>query len=200
MKKRKITDGVRSSAHQKSQNYSAVEKSSEDEAEIRCVEKSARKGNAASTRKTSSRNLSKKVGDQNSRLQSSDGARRGATRRCPKVTVRTRVSTRQVSRSSDSASYHGLTDDSGDGMGLSGMAHPDGRGVCGDNSPFFDEDSNQPMPLGRFFENADLMQDFPPVATSCASMSRRELRNLHFRAKEEDEEEDDKSLTNEDAI
>lgn len=117
------------------------------------------------------------------------------------MTVSTRVTARQVSRASDYTSYHGLTDDSGDGMVLSGAAHPDGRGVCLDNSPFFDEDSNQPMPLGRFFENADLMQDIPPVVTSCASMSRRELRNLHFRAKEDDEEsEEEEGLNNDDTI
>lgn len=116
------------------------------------------------------------------------------------MTVSTRVAARQVPRAGDYASFHGLTDDSSDGI-LSGAAHPDGRGVCSDNSPFFDEDSNQPMPLGRFFENADLMQDIPPVATSCASMSRRELRNLHFRAKEDDEdEEEEEGQNNDDTI
>ncbi|XP_029434504.1 UPF0688 protein C1orf174 homolog [Rhinatrema bivittatum] len=59
-----------------------------------------------------------------------------------------------------------------------------------DSSVFWDEDSNQPMPLGRFFENAELMQDIPPVVPSHASMSRREFRKLHFKAKEEDEDDD----------
>ncbi|XP_056397638.1 UPF0688 protein C1orf174 homolog isoform X2 [Hyla sarda] len=172
-----LAEGVRSSDRQKTR--SAVEKSSEDEAEICSSEK---RRNTASTRKMSNR----KISDQNSGLPG-DGAKKGARRRCPKVTVRSRVTARPVSRPSDYASYQGLTDDSNDSTAL----YPDGRGVCADNSPFLDEDSNQPMPLGRFFENADLMQDFPPVATSCASMSRRELRNLHFRAKEEDEEEDE---------
>lgn len=204
MKKRKLTDGVRCSARQKTENRSAAQKSSEDEDEIANSGKSAKKGCAASTRKTTNRNLSKKViCDQNSGLRC-DSAKRGTqgkvpSRRCPKVTVSTRTA-RQVSRASDYASYHGLTDDSSDGMVLSGAAHPDGRGVCSDNSPFFDEDSNQPMPLGRFFENADLMQDIPPVATSCASMSRRELRNLHFRAKEDDDDEEDEGLNNDDTI
>nr|XP_033778827.1 UPF0688 protein C1orf174 homolog [Geotrypetes seraphini] len=58
-----------------------------------------------------------------------------------------------------------------------------------ENSVFLDEDSNQPMPLGRFFENADLMQDIPPVVPSHASMSRREFRKLHFKAKEDDDED-----------
>ncbi|KAG9482013.1 UPF0688 protein C1orf174 homolog [Eleutherodactylus coqui] len=206
MKKRKLTDGVRCSARQKTQNYPTAQQSSDDATEICNSEKSAKKACLASTRKTSTRNLSKKmICDQNSGLPI-DGTKRGSmtgtrekapSRRCPKVTV----STRHMSKASDYASYHGLTDDSSDGMVLSSVAHADDRGICRDDSPFFDEDSNQPMPLGRFFENADLMQDFPPVATSCASMSRRELRNLHYRAKEEDEEEEeDQGLNNEETI
>ncbi|XP_073417901.1 UPF0688 protein C1orf174 homolog [Dendrobates tinctorius] len=201
MKKRKLTDGVQCSAHQKTPNCSAAQNSFNDEAEIRNSEKSAKKVCLTSTRKTSNKNLSKKViCDQNSALES-DGTKRATkagnrgrtpSRRCPKVTVSTRATAHHVFRASPS--YLGLTDDSGDGV-----SHPDARGVCTDNSPFFDEDSNQPMPLGRFFENADLMQDFAPVATSCASMSRRELRNLHYRAKEE-EEEDDEEINNEDII
>ncbi|XP_040285295.1 UPF0688 protein C1orf174 homolog [Bufo bufo] len=197
MKKRKLADGVRSSARPKNQTCSDAQKSSDDEDEICDSVRSAKKKCLASTHKASNRNLSKKIiCDQNSG-KPCDSAKRGAKagaqakgpgRRCPKMTVSTRVPARQVS-------YHGLTDDSCDGMTLLGTALPDGR----DNSPFFDEDSNQPMPLGRFFENADLMQDIPPVATSRASMSRRELRNLHYRAKEEDDEEDE-GPNNEDTI
>ncbi|KAM4016666.1 UPF0688 protein C1orf174 homolog [Anomaloglossus baeobatrachus] len=201
MKKRKLTDGVQCSARQKAQHCSAAQNSSDDEAEIRSSGKSAKKVCLASTRKTSNRNLSKKfICDQNSALET-DGTKRAIKagtrgkvpgRRCPKVTVSARATAaHHVSRTSPS--YHALTDDSGDGV-----TRPDTRGVCTDNSPFFDEDSNQPMPLGRFFENADLMQDFPPVATSCASMSRRELRNLHYRAKEE--EEDEEEINNEEPI
>ncbi|XP_073512831.1 UPF0688 protein C1orf174 homolog [Phyllobates terribilis] len=200
MKKRKLTDEVQCSARQKTQNCSAAQNSSDDEAESRNTGKPAKRVCPASTRKTSNKNLSKKViCDQNSALES-DGTKRAnkagtrgraPSRRCPKVTVSTRATAHHVLRSSPS--YHGLTDDSGDGV-----SHPDTRGVCTDNSPFFDEDSNQPMPLGRFFENADLMQDFAPVATSCASMSRRELRNLHYRAKEEDDDEEE--INNEDTI
>ncbi|XP_068096592.1 UPF0688 protein C1orf174 homolog [Hyperolius riggenbachi] len=118
-------------------------------------------------------------------------------RKCPKVKVNTRLTTRPttrlVSNGNDFTAQQRLSDDSRDSMTFS-----EKRTVCADNSPFIDEDSNQPMPLGRFFENADLMQDFPPVTTSCASMSRRELRNLHFRAKEDDDDDDD--LNNEEAF
>ncbi|KAM3923493.1 UPF0688 protein C1orf174 homolog [Leptodactylus fuscus] len=191
MKKRKFTDGVRCSSRQKAQ------KSSDDE--VCNSEKPAKKRCLTSTRKTSNRNLSRNIiCDQNSGLPSYSPKRgtrmdtrgKAAGRRCPKVTVSSRVTAHQVSRTSDHTSYHGLTDDSSDGVVL-GTAHPDSRGVYTDNSPFFDEDSNQPMPLGRFFENAELMQDIPPVATSRASMSRRELRNLHYRAKEEEDDDDE---------
>lgn len=101
-----------------------------------------------------------------------------------------------MSNGNNYASYCRLSDDSRDSLVVS---DPEKKGTCADITPFIDEDSNQPMPLGRFFENADLMQDFPPVATSCASMSRRELRNLHFRAKEDDDD-DDEELNNEDAL
>ncbi|KAG8568695.1 hypothetical protein GDO81_014111, partial [Engystomops pustulosus] len=187
-----LADGVRCSARQKTQHCSDAQKSSGDETTKReCLK---------SVRKPSNRNLSRNiVSDQNIRLPS-DGIKRGTKtgtrgrapgRRCPKVTVSARVAARQVSRDNEYISYQGLTDESSDSMVFSGAVHPDGRGVYTDNSPFFDEDSNQPMPLGRFFENADLMQDFPPVATSRASMSRRELRNLHYRAKEEDDDDDE---------
>ncbi|XP_045659468.1 UPF0688 protein C1orf174 homolog [Ursus americanus] len=60
-----------------------------------------------------------------------------------------------------------------------------------DDSVFLDEDSNQPMPVGRFFGNVELMQDLPPASSSCPSMSRREFRKMHFRAKEDDDDDDD---------
>ncbi|XP_067423201.1 UPF0688 protein C1orf174 homolog isoform X2 [Emydura macquarii macquarii] len=59
-----------------------------------------------------------------------------------------------------------------------------------DNSAFLDEDSNQPMPVDRFFGNIEFMQDLPAAALTCATMSRRELRKLHFIAKEDDEDDD----------
>ncbi|KAM7100309.1 UPF0688 protein C1orf174 homolog [Molossus nigricans] len=59
-----------------------------------------------------------------------------------------------------------------------------------DSSVFLDDDSNQPMPVSRFFGNVELMQDLPPASSSCPSVSRREFRKMHFRAKDDEEEED----------
>ncbi|NXP08114.1 CA174 protein, partial [Thinocorus orbignyianus] len=59
-----------------------------------------------------------------------------------------------------------------------------------DSSIFLDEDSNQPMPVDRFFGDVEFIQDLPPVAIPSMTMSRREFRRLHFIAKEEEEEED----------
>uniref|UniRef100_K7F8Z9 Chromosome 1 open reading frame 174 n=1 Tax=Pelodiscus sinensis TaxID=13735 RepID=K7F8Z9_PELSI len=58
-----------------------------------------------------------------------------------------------------------------------------------DNSAFLDEDSNQPMPVDRFFGNIEFMQDLPAAALTCTAMSRRELRKLHFIAKEDDDDD-----------
>ncbi|XP_062049060.1 UPF0688 protein C1orf174 homolog isoform X2 [Lepus europaeus] len=58
-----------------------------------------------------------------------------------------------------------------------------------DSSAFLDDDSNQPMPVSRFFGNVELMQDLPPASSSCPSMSRREFRKMHFRAKDDEEED-----------
>ncbi|NXG54978.1 CA174 protein, partial [Hemiprocne comata] len=60
-----------------------------------------------------------------------------------------------------------------------------------DSSAFLDEDSNQPMPVARFFGDVELLQDLPAVALPSTAMSRREFRKLHFIAKEEEEEEED---------
>ncbi|XP_010018013.1 PREDICTED: UPF0688 protein C1orf174 homolog, partial [Nestor notabilis] len=59
-----------------------------------------------------------------------------------------------------------------------------------DSSAFVDEDSNQPMPMHRFFGDVEFLQDLPAVALPSTTMSRREFRKLHFIAKEEEEEED----------
>ncbi|KAL2773451.1 UPF0688 protein C1orf174 [Daubentonia madagascariensis] len=59
-----------------------------------------------------------------------------------------------------------------------------------DDSVFLDDDSSQPMPVSRFFGNVELMQDLPPVSSSCPSMSRREFRKMHFRAKDDDDDDD----------
>ncbi|NXE53095.1 CA174 protein, partial [Casuarius casuarius] len=60
-----------------------------------------------------------------------------------------------------------------------------------DDSAFLDEDSNQPMPVDRFFGNVEFIQDLPAVALASTTMSRREFRKLHFIAKEDDKEEED---------
>ncbi|XP_006885985.1 PREDICTED: UPF0688 protein C1orf174 homolog [Elephantulus edwardii] len=60
-----------------------------------------------------------------------------------------------------------------------------------DNSVFQDDDSNQPMPVSRFFGNVELMQDLPPASSACPSMSRREFRKMHFRAKDDDDDDED---------
>ncbi|XP_009693694.1 PREDICTED: UPF0688 protein C1orf174 homolog, partial [Cariama cristata] len=60
-----------------------------------------------------------------------------------------------------------------------------------DTSAFLDEDSNQPMPVYRFFGDVEFLQDLPAVALPSTTMSRREFRKLHFIAKEDEEEEED---------
>ncbi|NXL91900.1 CA174 protein, partial [Alectura lathami] len=60
-----------------------------------------------------------------------------------------------------------------------------------DNSAFLDEDSNQPMPVDRFFGNIDFTQDQLAAAVPSTAASRREFRRLHFIAKEDEEEEED---------
>lgn len=60
-----------------------------------------------------------------------------------------------------------------------------------DSSVFLDDDSNQPMPVSCFFGNVEFMQDLPPASSSCPSVSRREFRKMHFRAKDDEEEEAD---------
>lgn len=60
-----------------------------------------------------------------------------------------------------------------------------------DSSALLDDDSNQPMPVSRFFGNVELMQDLPPASSPCPSVSRREFRKMHFRAKDDEEEEED---------
>ncbi|XP_062449712.1 UPF0688 protein C1orf174 homolog, partial [Rhea pennata] len=60
-----------------------------------------------------------------------------------------------------------------------------------DDSALVDEDSNQPMPVDRFFGNVEFLQDIPAVALASTTVSRREFRKLHFIAKEDEEEEED---------
>ncbi|KAM9630804.1 UPF0688 protein C1orf174 homolog isoform 1-T1 [Morphnus guianensis] len=60
-----------------------------------------------------------------------------------------------------------------------------------EGSAFLDEDSNQPMPVDRFFGDVEFIQDLPAVALPSTTMSRREFRKLHFIAKEDEEEEEE---------
>uniref|UniRef100_A0A8C5RN30 CA174 protein n=1 Tax=Laticauda laticaudata TaxID=8630 RepID=A0A8C5RN30_LATLA len=57
-----------------------------------------------------------------------------------------------------------------------------------DNSVFLNEDSNQPLPMDRFFGSVAFTQDLPPACFSRTNTSRREFRRMHFIAKEEEEE------------
>ncbi|XP_054031675.1 UPF0688 protein C1orf174 homolog [Dryobates pubescens] len=60
-----------------------------------------------------------------------------------------------------------------------------------ESSALLNEDSNQPMPVARFFGDVQLLQDLPAAAPPSTMMSRRELRKLHIIAKEEEEEEEE---------
>ncbi|NWW75453.1 CA174 protein, partial [Climacteris rufus] len=68
------------------------------------------------------------------------------------------------------------------------------------SSGLSDEDSNQPMPVHRFFGDIELtflsdlifsLQDLPAVVLPSMTRSRREARKLHFIAKEDEEEEEE---------
>ncbi|NXI45394.1 CA174 protein, partial [Galbula dea] len=71
-----------------------------------------------------------------------------------------------------------------------------------DSSAFLNEDSNQPMPVARFFGDVETvlvdlafsLQDLPAAAVPSTRLSRREYRRLHFIAKEEEEEEEEDVL------
>ncbi|NWV77426.1 CA174 protein, partial [Dasyornis broadbenti] len=67
------------------------------------------------------------------------------------------------------------------------------------SSGLSDEDSNQPMPVHRFFGDVEVtflsdlifsLQDLPAVVLPSMTRSRREARKLHFIAKEDEEEEE----------
>ncbi|XP_048375192.1 UPF0688 protein C1orf174 homolog [Sphaerodactylus townsendi] len=60
-----------------------------------------------------------------------------------------------------------------------------------DNSAFLNEDSNQPLPVDRFFGSVAFMQDLPAPPLARAPTNRREFRKLHFIAKDDDDDEDD---------
>ncbi|NWV27839.1 CA174 protein, partial [Origma solitaria] len=55
------------------------------------------------------------------------------------------------------------------------------------SSGLSDEDSNQPMPVHRFFGD---VEDLPAAVLPSMTRSRREARKLHFIAKEDDDDEE----------
>ncbi|NXB68887.1 CA174 protein, partial [Struthidea cinerea] len=57
------------------------------------------------------------------------------------------------------------------------------------SSGLSDEDSNQPMPVHRFFGDVEL--HLPAVVLPSMTRSRREARKLHFIAKEDGDDDDD---------
>ncbi|NXO65969.1 CA174 protein, partial [Phainopepla nitens] len=57
------------------------------------------------------------------------------------------------------------------------------------SSGLSDEDSNQPMPVHRFFGDVEL--HLPAVVLPSVTRSRREARKLHFIAKEDDDDEEE---------
>ncbi|NXO20108.1 CA174 protein, partial [Cisticola juncidis] len=68
------------------------------------------------------------------------------------------------------------------------------------SSGLSDEDSNQPMPVHRFFGDVELtflvdlifsLQHLPAVALPSVTRSRREARKLHFIAKEDDDDDEE---------
>ncbi|OCT70660.1 UPF0688 protein C1orf174 homolog [Xenopus laevis] len=212
MRKRKLSDGVRCSARLKTRSCSGAQSSSDHE------DTYGPKKKAVSSKNIDKESSKKLETDEKGRLESdehellnktenvaSNGSSTGNCSensvanpkdngtQCPKLRVNTCPSASPFSDVNE-VSCNGLTDDSEDGLGFghkTSFEPSKVREVYLNGSPFVDEDSNQPMPLGLFFENADLMQDLPPAVPCCASMSRREFRNLHFRAKEEDEDDED---------
>ncbi|KAM8927140.1 UPF0688 protein C1orf174 homolog [Pelodytes ibericus] len=213
-----LTDGVRYSTRQKNRNPSAAQTSSDHEAEscrpaekgpsnkntekrpakkLQCDQNPLKSDLQAPPSEDDDKPRAKKRSPSsfdNTEPEPSVTQPKNKRRKCPKMKINVLTSTCSISNANDSSS-HGLTDDSTDGLAFANVGQREvtsrPREVSVDSNPFIDEDSNQPMPLGRFFENADLLQDLPPALPSYASMSRREFRNLHFRAKEEDDDDDD---------
>uniref|UniRef100_A0A8D2M6K1 CA174 protein n=1 Tax=Zonotrichia albicollis TaxID=44394 RepID=A0A8D2M6K1_ZONAL len=76
-----------------------------------------------------------------------------------------------------------------DGATSEDMDCPRGPMFLEHSSGLSDEDSNQPMPVHRFFGDVEL--HLPAVVLPSVTRSRREARKLHFIAKEDDEEEEE---------
>ncbi|XP_066190332.1 UPF0688 protein C1orf174 homolog [Sylvia atricapilla] len=76
-----------------------------------------------------------------------------------------------------------------DGATSEDMDHPRRPMLLEPISGLSDEDSNQPMPVHRFFGDVEL--HLPAVELPSVTRSRREARKLHFIAKEDDDEEEE---------
>ncbi|NXM81168.1 CA174 protein, partial [Oenanthe oenanthe] len=101
--------------------------------------------------------------------------------------------------------YHVLSEEesscgSFDGATSEDADHPRGPMLLEHSSCFSDEDSNQPMPVHRFFGDVELiflvdllfsLQHLPAVVLPSVTRSRREARKLHFIAKEDDDDEEE---------
>ncbi|NXR51612.1 CA174 protein, partial [Hippolais icterina] len=87
-----------------------------------------------------------------------------------------------------------------DGATSEDVDHPRRLMFLEHSSGLSDEDSNQPMPVHRFFGDVELtflvdlifsLQHLPAVELPSVTRSRREARKLHFIAKEDDEEDEE---------
>ncbi|XP_029520578.2 uncharacterized protein LOC115132264 [Oncorhynchus nerka] len=62
-------------------------------------------------------------------------------------------------------------------------------GVVIDKSIFLDDDSNQVLPVEKFFGNMEVVQDCPQRSAASSTFSRREHRRRQYYAKEDSDEE-----------
>ncbi|KAF4798963.1 hypothetical protein TURU_059289 [Turdus rufiventris] len=93
--------------------------------------------------------------------------------------------------------YHAFSEEesscgSFDGATSEDADQPRGPMLLEHSSCFSDEDSNQPMPVHRFFGDVEL--HLPTVVLPSVTRSRREARKLHFIAKEDDDDEEEENV------
>ncbi|XP_038866767.1 UPF0688 protein C1orf174-like [Salvelinus namaycush] len=62
------------------------------------------------------------------------------------------------------------------------------EGVVIDKSVFLDDDSNQVLPVEKFFGNMEVVQDCPRRSTATSTFSRREHRRRQYYAKDDSDE------------
>nr|ACM08587.1 C1orf174 [Salmo salar] len=72
------------------------------------------------------------------------------------------------------------------------------EGVVIDKSIFLDDDSNQVLPVEKFFGNMEVVQDCPQRSAASLTFSRRELRRRQYYAKEDSDEEEGTDMQQED--